>query len=264
LLAALAALVTGSALAGSAARYRVSLTASTGAIVQTDDAVVLTAKATPKLPKGARLLVEERGEDDATWQPAKECGASTCKVTWREPDSGAVAFRARAIRRKSGAKGRIVQVLATSKLVAISWQAPLPPPPPPPEPKVQPGHYCGFTDQGKSICFDVSSDSSSIANYKTESIVDCSPSSRWIWTIGFTDSAPIGPDLTFTYTFNGGLTSTDGKTSDITANYTLKGTFDTAGNASGTIALNSIAFDYQGTHYSCSSAPYAWKAKLGA
>jgi hypothetical protein len=34
--------------------------------------------------------------------------------------------------------------------------------------------------------------------------------------------------------------------------------------AQGQIALTSMSWDSGGTHYSCSSAPYGWHAKLGA
>jgi RTX calcium-binding nonapeptide repeat (4 copies) len=48
--------------------------------------------------------------------------------------------------------------------------APPPVPPPPPAPSVKAGHYCGFTNQGKSICFD--STGTSVASFATTSDVD--------------------------------------------------------------------------------------------
>jgi hypothetical protein len=45
--------------------------------------------------------------------------------------------------------------------------APPPLPPPPAAPAAKAGHYCGFTNQGKSICFDVTG--SSAANFESVS-----------------------------------------------------------------------------------------------
>src|SRR6266487_1140557 len=63
----------------------------------------------------------------------------------------------------------------------LAHPPPLPPPPPPPPPPTPPapaalpGTYCGFNDQGKSVCLDVTSDGHGVTNVKTESIVDCQP-----------------------------------------------------------------------------------------
>ena len=69
-------------------------------------------------------------------------------------------------------------------------------PPPPAGPTAKAGHYCGFTNQGKSICFDVSG--SSTAHFETTSDVDCG--SVGILTnvgLSFSGSAPIQPGLSF-------------------------------------------------------------------
>ena len=125
------------------------------------------------------------------------------------------------------------------------------------------GHYCGFNDQGKSVCLDVTSDSASVTNFATESIVTCTDSSQWEWRLSFGTHQPIN-DLDFSYSYSGPQTSSSGSASNIQTTYSISGTFDTAGNVSGTLALTSISWDENGTHYDCSSAPYGWKAKLNA
>jgi hypothetical protein len=102
------------------------------------------------------------------------------------------------------------------------------------------GTYCGFTDQGKSVCLDVAADGTEITRLVTESIVSCTP------------------DLAFSHTFDGKFASGDAGT------YSVEGTFDAAGNVSGRLALTSVSFDEEGTHYTCTGVPFAWSAKRGA
>ena len=143
--------------------------------------------------------------------------------------------------------------------------APPPPPPaPPPAPAAKAGHYCGFTNQGKSICFDVAG--SSAANFATTSDVDCGDVGI-LQDVGlsFSGSAPIQPDLTFSFTYNGPVQTAPGSViTNISTSYTVSGKLDTAGNATGTLNLNRFSFDYQGTHYDCAAAGYGWQAKAGA
>ena len=139
-----------------------------------------------------------------------------------------------------------------------------PPPPPPPAPTAKAGHYCGFTNQGKSICFDVSG--SSAANFATTSDVDCG-NVGILRNVGlsFGGSAQIQPDLSFSFSYNGPLTTSPGSViTNVSTSYSVTGKLDTAGNATGTLSLSRFSFDYQGTHYDCAAAGYGWQAKLGA
>jgi Ca2+-binding RTX toxin-like protein len=138
-----------------------------------------------------------------------------------------------------------------------------PSPPPPPAQRAAAGHYCGFTNQGKSICFDVTSDSARLANFATTSDVDCG-SVGATFGLSFGASTPIQSDLAFSFTYNGAIESDEPSLTNMTTSYTVSGKLDTAGNASGTLTLSRLSFDYQGTHYNCGAAPYAWQAKLGA
>jgi hypothetical protein len=140
-----------------------------------------------------------------------------------------------------------------------------PPPPPPPTPaaKAQPGRYCGFTNQGKSICIDVTNDSLAVTRFETTSDVDCETATA-TFGLSFGGMALIQPDLTFTFHYQGPIDSGDPSTTNIVADYTVSGKFDTAGNATGTLFLAKFSFDYEGTHYNCGAAPYAWQARRGA
>jgi Ca2+-binding RTX toxin-like protein len=150
---------------------------------------------------------------------------------------------------------------------------PPPAPPPPPTPPAPPpapsgptakaGHYCGFTNQGKSICFDATT--TSVANVATTSDVDCGNVGIPNLGLSFGGSTQIKPDLSFSFTYNGSLTTDAGSPlTNVTTSYSLTGKFDTAGNATGTLNLNRFSFDYQGTHYDCAAAGYGWQARLGA
>ena len=139
------------------------------------------------------------------------------------------------------------------------------PPAPPATPglKARPGHYCGFTNQGKSICYDVTPDSLGVMNFETGSTVTCGEVEA---TFGLTFGAAtlIQPDLTFSFTYKGPIDSGDPSVTNIKADYTVSGKLDTEGNATGTLFLGQFSFDAEGTHYDCASAPYAWQARVGA
>jgi Ca2+-binding RTX toxin-like protein len=137
------------------------------------------------------------------------------------------------------------------------------PPPPPAAPAAKAGHYCGFTNQGKSICFDVTG--SSAANFATTSDLDCGIGILKDIRLSFTGTAPIQPDLTFTFSYSGPLgTGSGSPITNVSTSYSVTGKLDTAGNATGTLSVSRFSFDYQGTHYDCAAAGYGWQAKAGA
>jgi hypothetical protein len=141
--------------------------------------------------------------------------------------------------------------------------APPPLPPPPAAPAAKAGHYCGFTNQGKSICFDVTG--SSAANFATTSDLDCGIGILKDIGLSFTGTAPIQPDLTFTFSYSGPLGTGSGSTiTNVSTSYSVTGKLDTAGNATGTLSVSRFSFDYQSTHYDCAAAGYGWQAKAGA
>jgi hypothetical protein len=105
------------------------------------------------------------------------------------------------------------------------------------------------------VCLEVTVDGHGVANVKTESIVDCpNQSTQFLLTVTITGGAiPINPNLTWSYTYSN---------SEL-AGSSISGAFDTAGNVTGTLEIRA-SFDYNGTHYDCSAAAFAFHAKLGA
>ena len=176
----------------------------------------------------------------------------------------------RAVADASDTVGRDCEVVTGLPATLPAEPPPAPPPPAPPAPpagpKAKSGHYCGFTNQGKSICFDVSQDSTRVANFETTSDVTCGDVGI-LRNVGlsFGGSTQIQPDLSFSFTYNGSLeTGSDSPVTNVTTSYTVSGELDTDGNATGTLNLNRFSFDYSGTHYDCAAAGYAWQAKAGA
>jgi hypothetical protein len=113
------------------------------------------------------------------------------------------------------------------------------------------GHYCGATDQGQSMCFDILGGGKTFANAQFGAIVDCQPPGQFEVTSAVAEStAPIASNLTFTWL----------KPSGHMAGSRVTGTLNTAGGATGTLTAKA-AFSYQGTHYDCQAPTSAWSAK---
>jgi Ca2+-binding RTX toxin-like protein len=129
------------------------------------------------------------------------------------------------------------------------------PTPAPPPPGALVGRYCGFTDSGGGICFDITQSGSlqSFTNARFEQTTDCQPGSRFRLTITFTGQRPVNAaNLTFQYDVTAGEL----------AGSQIAGQLDTQGNARGTLVMKAN-FDYQSTRYSCESKTN-WTAKRGA
>lgn len=130
---------------------------------------------------------------------------------------------------------------------------PAPPPPPPPPPLAKPGKYCGFTNAGGGICFEIGQSGSTQfftkANFEQTS--NCEPDARFRLTITFGGQVRLSPELTFSYPVPSG---------DL-AGSRIDGSVDTQGNAQGSLEMRA-SFDYQGTRYTCGSST-TWTANLG-
>jgi len=229
--------------------------------LEAGDVVTVAGSARP-LPKGDRLLIERRS--GVAWLKLAECAQAACRGTWTEADEMTVAFRARVVHRRLVTRGAITSVLATSRVVTSHWAAAEPEPPPPPPPAAKAGKYCGFNDQGRTVCVDVGSDGLTVTGFVTQSQVTCDDGSQWYWLLSFSNRTIALNNLSFTFSFSGPVTTSSTPATNIQATYSLSGTFDQVGNAQGQIALTSISWDSGGTHYNCASAPYGWHAKLGA
>jgi hypothetical protein len=104
-----------------------------------------------------------------------------------------------------------------------------------------------------------------VSGFATTSDVDCGIGILHDVGLSFGGSTKIQSDLTFSFAYDGPLqTSSDSVITNVTTSYSVTGKFDTAGNATGMLNLNRFSFDYQGTHYDCAAAGYAWQAKAGA
>ncbi len=140
------------------------------------------------------------------------------------------------------------------------------PPPPPPAPKALPGTYCGNTVQGPPLCIITSPDASALVSIQTSSLVDCTEpvQFRFEFTIGFRGNMPVQPDLSFSLTYTGPLTSGSSQITNLQTSYFIRGVFTTDGKATGQLAVTSLAFDYAGYHFSCTQNPVDWSvAKQG-
>ncbi|MGZ4411160.1 MAG: hypothetical protein ACXVY8_03405, partial [Gaiellaceae bacterium] len=131
-------------------------------------------------------------------------------------------------------------------------------PPPPPPANVVPGLYCGFTNQGKSICFTVTPDRRSFSQAHFGARADCQPDYTFDGTIDFPGTTPIAPDGSFTYTVQ--FMTPDSKIGGLVGSY-VRGKIDSAGNAQGEMHMTAISFTSSGTSYSCETADTTWTAK---
>jgi hypothetical protein len=237
--------------AHAAAPPRVALTADATS-PQGGDSITVSARVR-NFPHGAVLVLKVTDPDGA--DTVAICRAAVCAGDWTEPDQESASFQA-FVRTRLHA-GRIV---GRSAVLTVQWQ-PAPPPPPPP-PAALAGHYCGLSNEGKSVCFDVGADS--VTGMRLESRVRCGDEDGgWWWITPSADMPISSPGLAFSYTYTGPLTSTSGATG-IQVTFTIGGTFDTAGNVSGTIHLVHISWDQNGKHYDCAGDPRTWTARLGA
>jgi hemolysin type calcium-binding protein len=133
---------------------------------------------------------------------------------------------------------------------------------PPPAVHALSGRYCGFTNQGKSICVTVAPDSSRVTTYRLGAAVDCGSGTGTFTFVTF-GPGPIQADLSFSRTVDEARPDSTDLT-NLRVSWEINGKFDTKGNVAGTFFLKQASFDVNGTHSSCTSTPTAWEAKLGA
>jgi hypothetical protein len=114
------------------------------------------------------------------------------------------------------------------------------------------GHYCGFTDSGSSLCFDIQDASGGqiFTNAVFGTIVDCSPTSEWQLTYTTGGSTPVLADLTFDYPWTSGSAAGTG----------INGTLDTTGHGHGHIHSQDV-FSSDGVDYTCTGQDN-WSATI--
>jgi len=122
----------------------------------------------------------------------------------------------------------------------------------PPAAMAEAGRYCGFTNNGSSICFTVTAAPQLFTNAHFGVNVVCNPGpTGFTITVDTGGAAPLQPDLSFTWT--------DSSTDEL-AGTVVTGTLDTSGHAKGHLRL-SAAFTDGGTAYSC-GVETDWTAQI--
>jgi hypothetical protein len=199
--------------------------------------------------RGDRVRVVARRGGTGVLIKLATCAKPSCTVRYGDSVAENVTFRALVIRHGNA--------VARSRATVVAWQNPPPP--------AAAGHYCGLTEEGKSICFDVTpAPQGAVANLVTESISKCGDGTSWVWTLAFT--APVWivqPALTASYHYAGPLPDL-ATTKNIQIDYDIHATFDTAGNATGSLSLNHVRWDAGEMHYDCGGTALPWRARLGA
>jgi hypothetical protein len=96
----------------------------------------------------------------------------------------------------------------------------------------------------------------------TAALVDCTDGSRWRWALSFRgERTTILSDLSFSYSYSGPLTSSSTTVTEIQTSYRINGRFGTDGTASGTVAVSTVSFKFEGRSYSCQQNDVTWTAK---
>ena len=144
----------------------------------------------------------------------------------------------------------------TCSASGIPWNATAPPPPPR---LALSGTYCGFTNQGKSICIDVGPDGRTVTSVRDGLSGQCRPAA--LYGIGGTDNSPFSlrPNLHFSHVSSATLSSSNGSGS---ARHYVYGSFDTAGTVTGTTRYEAISIVQDGTTYTCAGETATFDAKL--
>jgi hypothetical protein len=128
--------------------------------------------------------------------------------------------------------------------------------PPPAPPYAEPGRYCGFTNQGQSICFTVDGSGRAVSSAHFGVTPSCVPSQpTWLFTIDFPDEVGIDSDGSFSYEVGSG---------ELLGSF-VRGRIEPSGAAGGTMHLVPLSFDKEPYgHVVCASEDATWEAKRQA
>ena len=132
----------------------------------------------------------------------------------------------------------------------VTWRASLPPP------AATPGTYCGFTNQGPSICLDVAASGREVTRLEVGVVVLCNGRTTEVEVKIVFTGIPIGGNLGFAKSSSTleGLISGTGF---------ISGLLDPDGGtgAHGSVRLQLPVFDYEGTRYTCGVGTAQWEAR---
>ena len=135
----------------------------------------------------------------------------------------------------------------------VSWSAKTPPG----DPNAQPGPFCGFTDQGLGLCFDVAGFPKTVTNLELLVRTECVPPASSVISSTIPTAYAIRDDNTFAFETTGiGMTGSGGS---FTVTHAMQGTFDASGtSATGTLAAHLTYEAGDGVHYECDSRTFSW------
>jgi hypothetical protein len=155
------------------------------------------------------------------------------------------------------AKGTVAVDAEGCKAGPLSWAATTPPAA---LPEVPTGRYCGFTLQGPGICLDAVP-GAWVTKIQFAPTVRCTQPEEKMFKLDYVYEGLIAirPDLTFKTSLSN-IPLADGGS----MRFTISGTFDGAGMATGTGGLTRISLVREGTRYKCRNASASWSAKRGA
>ena len=152
------------------------------------------------------------------------------------------------------------------KVTGVPAAPPLPPPAvppaPPPASPVTPGSWKGQTQNGNFVFFNVTA-SRTITGFRVNDLPDpCEPGGTISGGEDFGDSVfTIGVDGTFAADGRWDGSSVSGDFELTHWDGRITGAFGAANSGTGTILMN-YEFNYQGTHFRCSSGNVTWSASL--
>jgi hypothetical protein len=133
---------------------------------------------------------------------------------------------------------------------ATTWKASLPPP------AATPGRYCGFTNQGPSVCLDVDATGRTVTRLEVGVVVLCNNRTTEVeLTLVFTDMQ-VGANLGF----GKSVASFEGL---ISGSGAVSGYLDPDGGtgAHGSVRVQLPVFDKDGSRYTCGVTSTLWEAR---
>jgi hypothetical protein len=183
---------------------------------------------------------------DGSFSLASAVNVATASVTGRFTSLTAVEGTAKATTQVTVSAGNTTYPCSAE----VTWRASLPPP------AATPGTYCGFTNQGASICLDVDSNGTHVSQLEVGVIVLCNGRTTEVEVRMVFTGIPIGGNLGFTRSSSTleGLISGTGF---------INGLLDPNGGtgAHGSVRLQLPVFDFEGTRYTCGVGAAQWEAR---
>lgn len=184
--------------------------------------------------------------DDGRFSLASTVNVATASVTGRFTSLTTVEGTAKATTQVTVSAGNTTYPCSAE----VTWRASLPPP------AATPGTYCGFTNQGPSICLDVDPTGREVARIEFGVVVLCNGRTTEVEVRMVFTGIPIGGNLGFTRSSSTleGLISGTGF---------INGLLDPNGGtgAHGSVRLQLPVFDFEGTRYTCGVGAAQWEAR---